>query len=45
MEQLYPSVPMKEILKILREWHSENLIGSEEVNELVNLTKMCMDEN
>lgn len=45
VESLYPNVPIDKALELLREWLTLNQLSTNEVDELVNLTRVCMTEN
>lgn len=45
VESLFPSVPIDTTLSYLRDWLNKNNINQNEIAELINLTKICMNEN
>lgn len=42
---LFPSIPMKETLALLKKWLMTNNVSSSRVEMYLDLTKLCMDQN
>ncbi|XP_031639271.1 uncharacterized protein LOC116351323 [Contarinia nasturtii] len=45
VESLFPNVPMNIVMDMLRDWLITNNLPKDEIEQLINLTHICMNEN